>query len=130
VTARLQNQWPGGIIAWLGSGVLDMVLPILPEKIEAQAVSLEIDLVKKTPAELSPLSSVDEALKYRVLHSLAVILTTRRYPAQAPAAFHGFRTYIIGHDYQGHDSPREEGRVCAQVLAYRPCKQNCLDKRQ
>ncbi len=67
--------------------MLHVVLPILPEKIEAQAVGIEIDFVNKTPPELGPLGSVDEALENRVLDTLAVILTTRRYPAKAPAAF-------------------------------------------
>jgi hypothetical protein len=72
--------------------VLDVVLPILPEKIEAQTISLEIDLVKKTPPELGPLGSIDEAFEDRVLDTLAVVLTTPRYPAEAPAAFEGCET--------------------------------------
>ena len=67
--------------------MLDVVLPILPEKIETQAVSLEIDLVNKTPPELGPLGCVYEAFEDRVLDTLAVVLTTGRYPAEASAAF-------------------------------------------
>jgi hypothetical protein len=61
--------------------VLDAVLPILPKKIEAQAVGLEIDLVKKAPPKLCPLGRVHEAFEDRVLDTLSVILTTLRYPA-------------------------------------------------
>ena len=109
--------------------MLDVLLPTLPEKIEAQTVSLEIDLVKKTPPELGPLASVDEAFEDRVLDTLAVIFTTRRYPAEASAAFDQFRIYIIGHDDQSQVSPREEGRVSAEVLSYRPGEQDRLHKR-
>ena len=110
--------------------MLDVLLPTLPEKIEAQTVSLEIDLVKKTPPELGPLASVDEAFEDRVLDTLAVIFTTRRYPAEASAAFYGFRIYIIGHDDQCQGSPREERRVSAEVLSYRPGEQDRLHKRK
>jgi hypothetical protein len=43
--------------------VLDVIPPTLPKKIEAEAVRLEIDLVKKTPPELGPLGCVDEAFE-------------------------------------------------------------------
>ena len=110
--------------------MLDVVLPILPQKIEAQAVGLEIDLVKTTPPEFGPLGGVYEAFEDRVLDTLAIILTIGRYPAEATAAFHRFGINIIGHYDQRYKSPREEGRVRAKVLAYRPCEQNRLDKRQ
>jgi len=80
--------------------VLNVVLPIRPEEIETQTVSLEIDLAKKTSPELGPLRRVDEAFEDRILDALAVILATFRYPAEAPPTLEGFRVYIVGHDDQ------------------------------
>lgn len=108
--------------------MLDVVLPILSEKIEAQAVTRKIDLVKKAPPEFDPLGSVDKAFEYRVLNTLTIIFTTRRYPAETSASFDRFRIYIIGYDDESQGSPREEGWVRAYVLSYRPGQQDRLHK--
>jgi hypothetical protein len=54
--------------------VLDASTPVLAEEVEAQAVFVGMIQAQEADSQARPLLAVDDALEYRVLHSLATIL--------------------------------------------------------
>jgi hypothetical protein len=62
-----------GIVSGLGSDVLDTVLPVVAQKVEAQAVVLFLDFTDEARPQPGPLRGVYQAFENGVLNSLTEI---------------------------------------------------------
>ena len=70
----LEYQWIIHWGDWLCANVLHAMLPIVAQKIEAEAVDVRLDQVDQFALEPNELFHRYRTLKYRVLHALAKIL--------------------------------------------------------
>jgi len=89
------NERSLDIVAGIGPMVLDLVLPIRAEVIEAQAVGFRVDDVKQAVFKHHELGRVHLALENGILHSLAIIETGLGSAAQAGLANRGCGGNIV-----------------------------------
>ena len=98
--SRLDNQGIFWSISGLAAKVFDLLLVLLAEVIKPQAIPLRIHDGTKLRLQHSALSRVQQTLKYRILHPLAVVDAFLCNPAQPLSSGSIFCVYIISNEYQ------------------------------
>lgn len=83
---HLKNQWAVEVESGLGTDILDTVLPVLAEMVEAQAILIGVDQVDQPLFERGPLCRLKFDFEQRILYPLAIVATGFGDPAQAPFA--------------------------------------------
>ncbi len=94
--SALDNHRPLRIIAGLCTGVFNAFLPVLTQKVEAQAVCFGIDYVGELLPQFDPLGWVDETLENGMLDTLATIFAGLGHVAKTGFACFGFRIDVVG----------------------------------
>lgn len=96
----LQDQHTLRFVALLGADVFDAVLVTVAQVVKPQAVPVLVDKRFQLVLQEGVLRSIQQALKNRVLHPLAVIDTLPGYLPQTLAAGGVFSVHIVGDEYQ------------------------------
>src|SRR5262249_43648313 len=84
--SRSGDDRPRKVKVRLCADVLHTTTPVRSEKIEAQAVTLAVDLPQQSVSQCDPLCRVDFTFKYRELDTLPEVFTCFGNAAQAPLA--------------------------------------------
>jgi hypothetical protein len=105
----------------LGSVVLDSALPFVAEKVEPQAVVIEVSELEQVSSEANPLVVLEEALEDGVLHPLAVVKAGIGHTAEpALAVGRDGGDIVADEDHHGRgaaDLPPFEWRVGIEIAA-------------
>lgn len=102
---RLNEEGTFGIDARLSPVVFNAAMPLVAEKVESQAIVLEIGNLQELSPQLYPLVILQGAFENRILNALPVILANPCNPAKTSRAIGGDRRNIVA-DENEHGSQR------------------------